>query len=190
MLARGFKAKAARLALEVRDEVGLGIMDQLDPYVLAREYGIEVFSLTDVGCRDEVIEHFTGPASKKLSAAVIQLPDGLVIVENPSHPLARRRSSAAHEVAHVVLEHPFEPHVLAEIARRRADGTYEEEANVLGAELLLPTEAAKRLALRDCTDEEAAELFGVSVALARWRLNATGARLRARRARVKYQRRP
>jgi hypothetical protein len=52
----------------------------------------------------------------------------------------------------------------------------------------LPTDAARRLALDGASDEAAAEQFGVSVDLARWRLNATGARKIAARAHAKRRR--
>jgi hypothetical protein len=52
----------------------------------------------------------------------------------------------------------------------------------------VPTEAAAQLAWLGRTDEEVAEQFEVSVPWARWRMNATGARLRAGRAHAKWLR--
>jgi Zn-dependent peptidase ImmA (M78 family) len=65
----------------------------------------------------------------------------------------------------------------------------EDQANELGGELLLPTSAAHRLARRGASDEQVATHYGISIEMARWRLNATGARLIADRGRKAYQRR-
>jgi hypothetical protein len=56
-----------------------------------------------------------------------------------------------------------------------------DEAADIAGELLVPFDAAKLLARRKATNEEVALQFGVSVDLARWRMDATGARLIARR---------
>ena len=51
----------------------------------------------------------------------------------------------------------------------------EDEAAEIAGELLVPFDAAKLLARRKATNEEVALQFGVSVDLARWRMDATGA---------------
>ena len=58
----------------------------------------------------------------------------------------------------------------------------EDEAAEISGELLIPFEAAKRLARQKATDDEVALRFGVSPELARWRMNSTGARIIAQRA--------
>ena len=62
-----------------------------------------------------------------------------------------------------------------------ANQVQEDEAAEIAGELLVPFDAAKLLARRKATNEEVALQFGVSVDLARWRMDATGARLIARR---------
>ena len=62
-----------------------------------------------------------------------------------------------------------------------ANQVQEDEAAEIAGELLVPFDAAKLLARRKTTNEEVALQFGVSVDLARWRMDATGARLIARR---------
>jgi Zn-dependent peptidase ImmA (M78 family) len=75
------------------------------------------------------------------------------------------------------------------VSRRcRAIQVQEEEAAEIGGELLIPIEAAKKLARRKATNEEVALQFGVSVEMARWRMDATGARLIAARQAAAYQR--
>lgn len=55
----------------------------------------------------------------------------------------------------------------------------------LSGEILLPTDGAFRLATRDASDSDAATAFDVSLAVARWRMNASGARTVIGRARQK-----
>jgi hypothetical protein len=70
------------------------------------------------------------------------------------------------------------------------DRLHEEEAAELGAELLLPKAAAIRAAWASRTDAQVAEQYDVSVQLASWRMNATGARLIVTRALAKRGGRP
>jgi Zn-dependent peptidase ImmA (M78 family) len=119
---------------------------------------------------------------------LIPVGTGAVILENDSHDPFRRRSTMAHEMAHVVLGHSFTPGVVDERGCRLSSQEDELEAAHLGGELLLPLTAAKALAFRDCTDEQAAARFQVSIEIARWRLNGTGARKLVRNARAKAAR--
>jgi Zn-dependent peptidase ImmA (M78 family) len=64
----------------------------------------------------------------------------------------------------------------------------EAEATEMAAELLLPGAAARRAALAGMSDAEVAQEFDVSVELARWRMNATGARRIAQREAEKRRR--
>ena len=86
-----------------------------------------------------------------------------------------------HELAHVVGEHKFGTSLVNERGCRMANQAQEDEATEIAGELLVPFDAAKMLARRKATNEEVAMQFGVSVDLARWRMDATGARLIARR---------
>lgn len=180
------KAALKRLGLEVRAEVGLGPHEALDPLALAEAYGVDVFQLSDLGCSPEVVSHFAQQRTSVFSGALVPLSDGsIVIVENDSHSLERRVSTASHEMAHVILEHPFTATLTDGNGCRIGNREHELEAAEFGGELLVPTDAAHRLAYFGATDEEVAERFGVSVDLARWRLRATGARLKAARAHAK-----
>jgi hypothetical protein len=84
-----------------------------------------------------------------------------------------------------LLEHEFDRVLFADGSRRcrnPASKEMEDEAAELSAELLLPQTAAQRAAVAGKSDEEVADIFDVSIELARWRMNATGARLIAQRA--------
>lgn len=182
------KAACKRLAAEVRSEVGLGPMDALDPWELAREYGIAVAPLSDLSISDEVRDYFCDVRPEVFSGALVPIGNGVVIVENDAHPVARRRSTMGHELAHVFGEHKFGASLVNERGCRLADQAQEEEAAEIAGELLVPFEAAKLLARRRATNEEVALQFGVSVDLARWRMDSTGARLIAQRQAAAYRR--
>ncbi|WP_019818617.1 ImmA/IrrE family metallo-endopeptidase, partial [Saccharomonospora saliphila] len=182
---RGFKATASRLALDVRDELGLPTFAPLDPYALARLYGVEVFTLDQPWLPAEAVRHFTGPAAPVFSGALISVGPARVIVENHTHDATRRRSTVAHEMAHVLLEHDVDVLVTdGGPCRPASPPTAEHEATELAGELLLPRDAARAAAFRDWTDASVARHFRVSERLARWRMNVTGARRVARRARA------
>lgn len=179
---RGFnKAACKRLAAELRREIGLNPMDALDPWKLAEMYGIAVIPLTSLPVTSEIRDHFTLSRPEVFSGALVPVGNGAVIVENDSHPPVRRRSTMGHELAHVFGEHKFDTSLVNERGCRIANQIQEEEASEIAGELLVPFESAKLLARRKATNEAVALQFGVSIDLARWRMDATGARLIARR---------
>ena len=182
------KAACKRLAAELRTEIGLSPMDALDPWRLAELYGIRVIPLSALPLRREVHDQFTIVRPEAFSGALIPIRTGAVIIENDTHPHARRRSTMGHELAHIFGEHKFATSLVNERGCRLADQVQEEEAAEIGGELLIPFEAAKLLARRKATNEEVAFQFGVSKDLARWRMDATGARLIASRQAAVYRR--
>lgn len=183
------KSSLRWLALELRQELALTAYDRCDPFALAELYGVQVLRLSMLEGSAEVRDYFLTVRSQVFSGALIPLTDGsTVIVENDGHANERRVSTASHEMAHVVLEHPFAAALTDSTGCRVANRTLEAEAAELSGELLLPTEAAVRLALDGVSDETAAQRFGVSAPFARWRLNVTGARKIAARARAKRSR--
>ncbi len=177
------KAALKRLALELRQEIDLTAHDPFNPLELADLYGVDVVRLSDIDGCPEALEYFRVQRPDKFSGALVPMPGGgTVILENDYHEPERRISTASHEVAHVTLEHPFAATLTNSDGCRVSVKEHEEEAAELSGELLLPTEAARRLAYNKATDEDVARRFGISVQFARWRMNATGARKIAKRA--------
>lgn len=183
---RGFKTEAKRLALELRSEIGLNAYAPFDPYTFASEYGIPVVRLSTLG--GVACDHFLTVNGSALSGALIQNGTGVVILENDAQPLTRRRATMCHELAHVVLEHEFHMSLSSE-GRCGLGGDQEDEADWLSGEILIPYDGAFRLARENATDEKAAAEYEVSVVLARWRMNHSGARKVIRRARAKWSER-
>lgn len=181
---RGFKAEAKRLALELRAELGNHAHVPFDPYAFAHEYGIKVVQLSslDGAARD----HFLKPDGSALSGALIPVGTSVVILENDAQQEARRRTTLCHELAHVVLDHTFGVSLSAEERKCGLGGDQEDEADWLSGEMLIPYDGALRLARANASDERAARTFDVSLAVARWRMNHSGARRVVERTRAKW----
>lgn len=180
---RGFKTEAKRLALELRREIGLDAHAPFDPYALASEYGLPVVQLSELDGAGR--DHFLRADGSALSGALIPTGTGFVVLENDAQPLTRRRTTMCHELAHVVLEHEFGVSLFDE-RKCGLGGEQEAEADWLSGEMLIPYDAAVRLARANATDERAAQVFGVSLAVARWRMNHSGARKVVARTRAKW----
>jgi Zn-dependent peptidase ImmA (M78 family) len=141
-----------------------------------------VLTLHDLRSRvPREVRHFAGSARTEFSAVTIYVGRyERVIVTNPFHAPTRRMSSVCHEISHIVLEHEAEgPQPFS--GGRAWNGTQEREADWLAGCLLIPL-AATRAAARDGrSDVTVADMYGVSQELAAWRMNATGARILAKR---------
>ncbi len=175
MRRRWTRAKLEGLALEVRGEIGLGWNDLLDPYRLAEEYGIPVYSieaLPQFGCSEQAVRHFTEKENRPSvwSAALVPVGTGRLIIENTAHAPVRRRSNTTHEMSHVVLEHPFGDLLLTDEGCRCHDPRKEREAMDLAGELLVPTKAVINAAFSEKTNQQVAALFGVSIQFAQMRM--------------------
>ncbi len=89
-------------------------------------------------------------------SAIVDIEDRSIGV-NTALPAPRQRFSIAHEIGHVVLEHP---HFVFPIEGRQ-DLILEREANAFAAEFLVPMTVLKE-AFRECRDyEELARRFMV-----------------------------
>jgi hypothetical protein len=179
---RGFKAEGERIALELRSELGIGPHGRLDPAALAEHLCIPVLTLRDLtGSALAEVRYFLGRGRSVFSAVTIYVGRyKRVIVTNPAHAATRQMNSICHEVSHIVLEHEGEGPLNIN-GGRSWNGTQEREADWLAGCLLVPLEAAHAAARSNRCDEDVAQAFGVSVTLAAWRMNATGARIRASR---------
>jgi len=171
------------VAAEERGSLGLGLLEPLDPYDLAREHGIPVYpidGLPDEYCSNEAVTHFTVNRPKVWSAALVPLGTIRIILENTGHAVVRRRSSLAHELSHHFLEHEFDNVLLTDDGCRRFDRKKEKDANFLAGELLIPYQAALKAAFAEKTNEEVAAFYEVSTQFAQMCMR--GARVHAQRA--------
>lgn len=195
----GFKAEAEADAARLRRHVGLVQTDRLDPFALADYLGIPVFSLQRMltyGADLDAIKYFKGPGRSEFSASTVSDESGyVIIVYNERHVQVRQCSNVCHELAHVILFH--EPTEIVDAQGRRFwDSEREDEANWMGATLLVPRAGALELLDGGMEMEDAADHFGVSVQLMQWRVQTTGVtrqlqfRTAARRRRIVARTKP
>jgi Zn-dependent peptidase ImmA (M78 family) len=189
MAERWTQEKMREVAAEERGWLGVGLMDPLDPYALAREHGIPVYpidELPDEYCSRDAVTHFTMKRPKVWSAALVPIGSVRIILENTGHALVRRHSSVAHELSHHFLEHEFGDVLLTDDGCRRFDKKMEKDATFLAGELLIPYQAALKAAFAEKTNEEVAASYEVSTQFAQMCMK--GARVHAQRALAKQSR--
>lgn len=179
---RGFKAKADRIAVGVRLQVGLGPEAPIDLPILATHLNLTLVPVTDF---DEALPlHISQLVKTDIQAfSALLLPVGKgkrIILYNDRHSQARLNSSIAHEISHALLMHP--PTLLFNhTGCRTFDRNIEDEANCLAGYILIPNKAAWNIVKSGMTPLAARERYGVSHDMLEFRLNASGARIRHRR---------
>ena len=178
----GFKAEARALADEVRAELHLRPLDALDPHVLARHLEIPVLALADFTTDAPIAAHyFSSQAPESFSAVTVFDGSRRLIVHNDSHVPGRQHSNLGHELSHGLLLHPPTP-ALDDRGCRYWNDDIEDEAAFLGAALLVTEAACFHIVRRNIEFVVAAEQYGVTVKLLRWRINITGTSKRVARA--------
>ena len=165
----GFKAEANRIALRIRDRMGLGPIDPIDPFEICTRYDIRVIPLSDIDPRSP----FLHGDSSAFSAVTVPCGHETAIVHNDSHHPYRCRSNVCHELAHCFLGHECTP-PLTEDGERSRDGGIEAEANFLAGALLIPNEAALHI-VSTGLGSNAQRLYGVSEQMLTYRLGVSGA---------------
>lgn len=182
-LQRGFKTWANKVAAETRAELGLKPVAQLDPRQLAEYLDIPVIDLSDLELEAPAVKHLLTAEQAVFSAVTVFDGTRRSIVHNDAHAPVRQNSNLCHEISHGLLGHPETP-ALDDTGCRIWNQDIEDEATRLAGCLLVPEPAALAIARRGVSSAQAAVHFGVSEAMIRFRLNATGAVARVQRARL------
>jgi hypothetical protein len=168
--ARGFKARANRIAVGVRGQMGLSPIDPIDPFVVCAFFDVEVIRMSILACEHSA---FAGGEQDSFSAMTVPCGIRTAIVHNDTHHPLRQRSNICHELAHLFLGHQHVP-PLNELGERAHDGGIEAEANFLGGCLLMPNEAAHHV-LSNGLAARAQLIYGVSRPMLDFRLRLSGA---------------
>ncbi len=177
---RGFKAEAERLALATRQELGLGTYKQLDPLVLAEHLGIPVMPLGQLPAGrqdadlDDAVAVLHGPELDAVSAYTVHRGRRAQVVYNEAQPAGRLTNNIVHELSHALLLHEPAPALDAR-GCRLWNADHEDEAAYQAGSLIIPGKAAWWIAKQRKPFAEAAEEYGCSVELVRWRVNVSGA---------------
>lgn len=182
---RGFNAEAERLAARLRTELGVAPSAPIKIGDLARHVGVEVRSAEELIDRSQ-LERLDELQPGCFSAATFHLPHGRVVaVTNPVGTSdARRVSDLAHELGHVLLKHEIRRvQRVGSLNFFDCDPEQEEEANWLAGCLLLPRPLLLTDARAGLDAAEIADKHGVSLPMARFRLNASGVYFQVNRKR-------
>ena len=178
---RGFKARANDIALGLRKQAGLSRTAPLDPRDIFERLSIQIIPLSEFRSTSPLETEALLSHSGGFSAMLLPVgQDKRIVIHNDSHSLGRQVSNLAHELAHVLLAHPAEVVCMGNLARR-ADSLVEAEAAYLGGCILVPNEAAYRLAFSGVETLQAADTYSVSEDMITYRLRMSGAMKRVRR---------
>ena len=178
---RGFKSRANDIALGLRRQQGLSKIAPLDPREVLNRLSIQVVPLSRF--RKYCPSATAGLLSNSGGFSAMLLPVGpgeRIVIHNDSHSSRRQASDLAHELAHVLLAHPAERVCTGDLARR-TDSLVEAEAAYLGGCILVPNEAANRIAFSGIDTYKAADSYGVSEEMITYRLRMSGSIRRVRR---------
>ena len=182
---RGFKAEAERRAAAARIALRLARFAPLDPWAYAAHLNVTVLVFERLGLRAQVVRQLTALDGDSWSAMTLKVGDTLAIVINPSHAETRQRADLRHELEHVELRHPparVEVSDTGLLLLSDYSDEQEQEADWLGAALLLPRDGLVRMRAGQKSTAEIAAFYGVSTALCEWRLRMTGVDVQIRRA--------
>jgi hypothetical protein len=182
-LRRGFKSRANQISVRLRRGQGLSPEAPIDLRVVAGRLEIDILPLSSFR------REYPGPVKQlskidpsAFSAATLRGDCGKrIIVHNDSHDRGRQNNSIAHELAHVLLGHPFTLPIDAS-GCRNIDRDIEDEASWLGAVILITDEAAIHIVRSAFDSDTACSMYGVSLPLLRMRINGSGARIRVQRS--------
>ena len=187
VLRRGFKSEAERIAQSVRADLDISAVDPVPLDALADSLGVEINAGDDLIPRSRFAELDAIQADCFSACTFRPSPGRVVVVFNPLSAVTRRKSDVAHEFAHILLNHDLSRiEKLGGITFLSCDPVQEEEAAWLSGSLLLPRDLLAAEVRRGSGVEEIAEKHGVSVSMARYRLNVTGV-LRQNAARLRKQ---
>ncbi|WP_033258641.1 MULTISPECIES: ImmA/IrrE family metallo-endopeptidase [Kitasatospora] len=178
---RGFKTEASTLALDVRAELGLHVLDRLDPLALAEHLAIPVINLSEFA-GSSAARYLLTAEPEAFSAVTVFRGSKRTVVHNDGHSPGRISSNITHEAAHGLLMHPATP-ALDDRGCRLWDQDVEDEAQYLAGALLVTEDAALAVARGRFSIPEAAVRLGVSERMVQYRVNITGAVARVARAR-------
>jgi hypothetical protein len=172
MTPRWTQKLTAEVAAEERVEIGLGLMDPLDPYVLAERHGTRVYPLS-TRAADQCPESRSRTSRSRTRRA------GRRRSSRSARPASSSRTTATCRPTTIEHRARDEP---ASAGARLGKGlidedhshlhskTVEKQALFLSGELLAPTIACNKLAFREADNAAVAELFNISTQFAQMQM--------------------
>jgi len=174
---RGFKADAERRAESARTLLDLPFMAKLDPWDYAAALDVLVLGADELDLDPAHAAQLLEIDPGSWSGMTLDEDGVRLIVLNSSHSRRRQCSTLMHELAHLILDHiPATVNVSPSGLTLLSDYSdeQEEEADWLGAALLLPQAALLHHRGAGVAISDIATMFGVSDDLCNWRCRMTG----------------
>lgn len=184
---RGFKAEAERSAAAVRDAMGLGPFDAVNPWAYAAFLGVVVLDFDELELDDQHRTQLLSLDSGSWWGLTIKEDGRHFVIINPKQSDARRVSTMMHELAHIALRHvpasvTLAPGGMMLLSEYPPD--LEDEADWLAAAILLPRDALEHYRGLGWSASAICAHFTVSSELCNWRLRMTGVEAQMRRRRA------
>lgn len=175
---RGFKSRCEQIAKRCRRNLNVSLDAPLPFARLADDLGIVLWTPADVpGLDEDTVQQLSVADAGAWSAVTVDLDGRRVVVVNSAQDARRIPNNVVHELAHVILGHAAARVDISEDGHlwlSTHGREQEDEADWLAAALLLPRDGLLQRFTRQRDAARIADHFKVSVALVRWRLNATG----------------
>lgn len=174
---RGFKAESERIAASVRAELGLTEIDVLDPWKMAMHLGVLVRGADELDLAPGHVDQLMVNDPDSWSGMTLSEQNMKLIVLNPIHSRARQCATLMHELAHIMLDHAPASAVASTsglVLLSDYSDDQENEADWLGAALLLPAAALLHHRGAGKSAAQIAQMYGVSLDLCNWRCRMTG----------------
>lgn len=178
MARKGFKAWCERTAGQYRKSFEIEETAPLCAWNLAAHLGVVVKTPKQIpGLSPDDLDILLGEEDSSWSAATISHNAKLWVILNSSHPPGRQSNDLMHELSHIICGHePARLDVSDDglLVLLSYDGDQEEEADLLGATLLLPREALLHIAKLKLGLDEVKKEYKVSKDLFSMRMARTG----------------
>jgi len=163
-----------RMALQIRNFVGIDLMARLDPFVLAGSINIRVLYLSDlVGlsesswARLDVPDGWSGGATQDLG-------DGsYIVILNRKHGSGRQAATLMEEVCHILFGHRPSGIAADQLGGRSYNFDIEQEAYSVGAAALVPYYSLRSFLVSGVSIRRIAHHFGVTPSLVVYRAKGT-----------------
>ena len=166
-----FRQRCEAIATSERYALGLNAYNPLPARQLAARYGAILLTPLDLTTEAAAAARYV-LENPGWSAALLSKQPPLIL-HNPRHSATRQEANLMHELAHLLLSHPLVAFLPAGPQPAPA-ATHEREAEYLGSCLQIPQRGLAWASQRHLTQQQAAAHFGASLAMVRWRCNATG----------------
>ena len=174
---RGFKSWSENTALTIRGRLNLSKYDPISPYELAKYMKVRIIKPEEInGLQSETIKYLTSTHGDEWSAVTIRTSGIDIIVINSSHSDRRNASNIMHELSHILRGHDSTQVLIYEmnLTFRTYNALQEAEADWLASTLLLPRPVLLRCRYKNYSADIASEMYGVSTALFKYRINISG----------------